>query len=107
MTQSDWLSVIQLEGARLQVELLGADLEIFLPVETEGAGVVHRVPATIIHTSATCKPVLQIRIGIRMCFGPPGSGFVSQRYGSRSGSGSRFFSHQSKIVSKTLIPTVL
>jgi hypothetical protein len=47
MTQSDWLSVIELEGARFQVELLGADLEIFLPVETEGAGVVHRVPATI------------------------------------------------------------
>jgi len=60
MTQSDWPSVIQLEGARLQVELLGADLEIFLPVETEGAGVVHRVPATIIHTSAACQPVLRI-----------------------------------------------
>ncbi len=41
MAQSDWLSVIQLEGARLQVKLLGAYLEIFLPVETEGAGVVH------------------------------------------------------------------
>jgi hypothetical protein len=61
-TQSDWPSVIELEGARLQVELLGADLEIFLPVETEGAGVVHRVPATIIHTSDACKPVLRIRM---------------------------------------------
>jgi hypothetical protein len=55
MTQSDWPSVIQLEGARLQVELLGADLEIFLPVETEGAGVVHRVPATRIHVNQCCR----------------------------------------------------
>ncbi len=36
-------------------------------------------------------------------FGSPGSGFVCQRYGSGSGS----FYHQAKIVSKTLIPTVL
>jgi hypothetical protein len=35
-------------------------------------------------------------------FGPPRSGSVSQRYGS----GSRSF-YQAKIVSKTLIPTVL
>jgi hypothetical protein len=38
-------------------------------------------------------------------FGPLGSGSVSQRYGSCSGSGS--FYQQAKIVSKTLIPTVL
>ncbi len=38
-------------------------------------------------------------------FGPPGSGSASQRYGS--GSGSRSFYHQAKIVRKTLIPTVL
>jgi hypothetical protein len=94
MTQSDWPSVIQLKGARLQVELLGANLEIFLPVETEGAGVVHRVPATIIHPDR--DPFV---------FGPPGSWSVSQGYGS--GSGYRFFSHQAKIISKTLIPTVL
>jgi hypothetical protein len=36
-------------------------------------------------------------------FGPFGSGSISQRYGSGSGS----FYHQSKIVRKTLIPTVL
>ncbi len=38
-------------------------------------------------------------------FGPPGSGSVSTRYGSESGSGS--FYHQPKVVSKILIPTVL
>jgi hypothetical protein len=36
-------------------------------------------------------------------FGPPGSGSISQRYGSRSGS----FYHQAKIVRKTLIPIVM
>jgi hypothetical protein len=36
-------------------------------------------------------------------FGPPGSEFISQRYGSGSGS----FYHQAKIVRKTLILTVL
>ncbi len=36
-------------------------------------------------------------------FGPPGSGSISQRYGSGSGS----FYHQAKIVRKALIPTVL
>jgi hypothetical protein len=36
-------------------------------------------------------------------FGPPGSGSISQRYGS----GSRSFYHQAKIVRKTLIPTAL
>ncbi len=35
-------------------------------------------------------------------FGPPGSGSISQRYGSRS----RSFYHQAKIARKTLIPTV-
>ncbi len=34
-------------------------------------------------------------------FGPPGSGSFSKRYGSGS------FYHQTKIVRKTLIPTVL
>jgi hypothetical protein len=37
-------------------------------------------------------------------FGPPGSGSVSTRHGSGSGSGS--FYHQAEIVRKTLIPTV-
>jgi hypothetical protein len=36
-------------------------------------------------------------------FGPPGSGSISQWYGS----GSRSFYHHAKIVRKTLIPTVL
>jgi hypothetical protein len=36
-------------------------------------------------------------------FGPPGSGSISQRHGSRSES----FHHQAKIVRKTLIPTAL
>ncbi len=36
-------------------------------------------------------------------FGPPGSGSISQRYGSGSGS----FYHQAKKVRKTLIPTAL
>jgi hypothetical protein len=36
-------------------------------------------------------------------FGPPGSGSISQRYGSESGS----FYHYAKIVRKTLIPTIL
>jgi hypothetical protein len=36
-------------------------------------------------------------------FGPPGSGSVSHKYGSGSGS----FHHQAKIVRKTLISTVL
>jgi hypothetical protein len=34
-------------------------------------------------------------------FGPPGSGSISQRYGSGS------FFHQAKIIRKTLIPTAL
>ncbi len=38
-------------------------------------------------------------------FGPPGSGSISPRYGSGSGSGS--FYHHAKIVRKTLIPTIL
>ncbi len=38
-------------------------------------------------------------------FWPPGSGSISRRYVIGSGSGS--FYHQAKIVSKTLIPTVL
>ncbi len=38
-------------------------------------------------------------------FGPPGSGFISQRYGSGSGFGSGSFYHHAKIVKKTLIPT--
>ena len=33
-------------------------------------------------------------------FGLPGSGSISQRYGSESGSGSRSFFHQAKIVKK-------
>ncbi len=37
------------------------------------------------------------------CFRPHGSGSISHRY--RSGSGSEFFYHQAKIVRKTLIPT--
>ncbi len=40
-------------------------------------------------------------------FGPPGSGSISQRYGSRSRSGSGSFCHQAKIVRKTLIPIAL
>jgi hypothetical protein len=39
-------------------------------------------------------------------FGPPGSGSPSQRYGSRSGSGSGSFYHHAKIVRKPLIPLV-
>jgi hypothetical protein len=35
--------------------------------------------------------------------GPPGSGSISQRYGSGSG----YFYHHAKIVRKTLIPTIL
>ncbi len=38
-------------------------------------------------------------------FGLPGSGAISQRYGSGSGSGT--FNHHAKIVWKTLIPTIL
>ncbi len=38
-----------------------------------------------------------------VCFGPPGSGSISTRYGSGSGS----FYHQARIVRKILIPTVL
>jgi hypothetical protein len=41
------------------------------------------------------------RLRIRIFFGPPGSGSVSQRYGSGS------FYPQAKIVRKTLISTVL
>jgi hypothetical protein len=44
-------------------------------------------------------------------FRPPGSGSISQRYGSgfwsRSGSGSGSLYHQAKIIRKTLIPTAL
>jgi hypothetical protein len=36
-------------------------------------------------------------------FGPPGSGSISQRYGSGSGS----FYHHAKVVRKTMIPTIL
>jgi hypothetical protein len=38
-------------------------------------------------------------------FGPPGSGSISQRYGSGFGFGS--FYHQAKIIKKTLIFTAL
>jgi hypothetical protein len=38
-------------------------------------------------------------------FEPPGSGSISQRYGSGFGSGS--FYHHEKIARKTLIPTIL
>ncbi len=38
-----------------------------------------------------------------VCFGPPGSGSINQRHGSGFGS----FYHQTKIVRKSLIPTVL
>jgi hypothetical protein len=43
-----------------------------------------------------------------LVFGPPGSGSgsISQRYGSGSGSEYGSFFHQVKIVRKTLIPTV-
>jgi hypothetical protein len=44
------------------------------------------------------KKVLRIRI-----HGPPGSGFISQRFGSGSGS----FCHEAKIERKTLISTAL
>jgi hypothetical protein len=37
-------------------------------------------------------------------FGPSGSGYISQRYGSRPGSGS--FYHQAKIVRKPFMPMV-
>ena len=40
-------------------------------------------------------------------FGPPGSGSISQRHVSASGSGSGSFFPQAKIVRKTLIPTAL
>ncbi len=40
-------------------------------------------------------------------FGPPGSGSISQRYGSGFGSGSGSFYHHAKIVRKTLILTIL
>ncbi len=36
-------------------------------------------------------------------FGPPGSGFISQRYGS----GYKSFYHYANVVRKTLIPTIL
>jgi hypothetical protein len=40
-------------------------------------------------------------------FGPPGSGSISQRYGSGFGFGSGSFYHHAKIVRKTLIPTIM
>jgi hypothetical protein len=40
-------------------------------------------------------------------FGPPGSGSISQRFGSGSGSGSGSCYYHAKIVRKTLIPTIL
>ncbi len=40
-------------------------------------------------------------------FGPPGSGYSSQRYGSGSGSRSESFYHHAKIVRKTLNPDFL
>jgi hypothetical protein len=40
-------------------------------------------------------------------FGPPGSGSISQSYGSGSGYRSGSFYYQAKIVRKALIPTVL
>ncbi len=48
--------------------------------------------------------IVNISVGDPGCFlGPPGSGSVSQRYGSGSGS----FYHRAKIVRKTLTPTDL
>jgi hypothetical protein len=40
-------------------------------------------------------------------FGPPGSGSISQRYGSGFSSGSVSFYHHAKIVRKTLISAFL
>jgi hypothetical protein len=70
------------------------------------------------HSISPTKPVLRIRIRIRIRttgFGPtgstcfwasrPGSGSISQRYGSGSASG-LFYDHE-KIVRNTLIPTIL
>ncbi len=52
------------------------------------------------------QAVLRLRIRrIYLFFGPPGSGSISQRYGSGSGYGS--LNYQAKIVKITLIPTVL
>ncbi len=39
-------------------------------------------------------------------FGPPGSGSISQKYGTGSGSGSGSFYQQAKLGRKTWIPTV-
>jgi hypothetical protein len=49
-----------------------------------------------LHNSSVADPDLSDPYGV----GPPGSGSVSQRYGSGSG----FFYQQCKIVRKTLIP---
>jgi hypothetical protein len=48
---------------------------------------------------------LRTSVGVPDIFGPPGSGSIRTRHGC--GYGSESFSHQEKIVRKTLIPTVL
>jgi hypothetical protein len=56
--------------------------------------------------SVSQRSLLRIRIyRIHLFLGLPGSGSLSQKYGSVSGSGS--FYHHAKIVRKTLIPAIL
>jgi hypothetical protein len=57
-----------------------------------------RIPVCIVLASVPDPDPLDPHV-----FAPCGSGFISQRYGSGSGS----FYHQAKIVRKTLILTVL
>ncbi len=85
----------------------------FLVVSGEQATTIfasfHTVPKYLI--LYPYKPVLRIRMFLGLLdpdpdvFGPPGSGsgYISTKYGSGSGS----FNNQEKLVWKTLIPTVL
>jgi hypothetical protein len=65
-----------------------------------GAGVLHQGSKT---SGSSTAAGLRIGSGSTgsTCFGSPGSGSISQMYGSGS------FYHHAKIVRKTLIPTVL
>jgi hypothetical protein len=63
---------------------------------------IYFTPASIIFTSVP-DPNPDTDLPDPHYFRPPGSGSISQRYGS----GSRSFHHQEKIVRKTLSPTVL
>jgi hypothetical protein len=78
-----------------------------LPERDMDMRVISRLGLNRLHFEPYTQQQLQVIVGVSVpdpnVFGPPGSGSISQRYGSGSGS----LHHQAKIARKTLIATVL